>query len=118
MRATVKTIVNPMAEDSGEFFFAVEEKELQEGKMVKVSVEGTPVLFIKKGGELFVIDNRCPHMGCGFSGGSLDGFDVVCPCHDWRFDLRTGEYRDDPTIVLTQYEWKVEDGKVWVKLDL
>ena len=78
------------------FVPVLEEKELQEGTMKLVSVEGHPVLLIKQSGQIFAIDNRCPHMGCGFSGGTLDGFVIVCPCHDWRFDLKTGEYEDEP----------------------
>ncbi len=104
--------------DAGDGFVPVlEEKELQEGKMKLLSVEGTPVLFIKQNGKIFVIDNRCPHMGCGFSGGTLDGFVIVCPCHDWRFNLETGEYEDEPSMTLTKYEWKVKSGKIWVKLE-
>jgi len=99
------------------FVPVLEEKELQEGKMKLVSVEGTPVLFIKQKGQIFVIDNRCPHMSCGFSGGTLDGLVIVCPCHDWRFDLRTGEYQDEPTIKLTKYNWKIKSGKIGVKLE-
>jgi nitrite reductase/ring-hydroxylating ferredoxin subunit len=99
------------------FVPVLEEKELQEGKMKLVSVEGTPVLFIKQQGKIFVIDNRCPHMGCGFSGGTLDGLVIVCPCHDWHFDLRTGEYQDEPAIKLTKYDWKIKSGKIWVKFE-
>jgi nitrite reductase/ring-hydroxylating ferredoxin subunit len=99
------------------FVPALDEKELQEGKMKLLSVEGTPILFIKQKGKIFAIDNRCPHMGCGFSGGTLDGLVVICPCHDWRFDLETGEYEDEPSMKLTMYEWKIEAGKIWVKLD-
>ena len=99
------------------FVPVLEEKELQEGKMKLVSFEGTPVLLIKQQGKIFVIDNRCPHMGCGFSGGVLDGLVVVCPCHDWRFSLVTGEYEDEPSMKLITFEWKIELGKIWVKLE-
>lgn len=99
------------------FVPVLEEKELQEGKMKLLSVEGTPVLFIMQKGKIFVIDNRCPHMGCGFSGGTLDGLVIVCPCHDWRFNLETGEYEDEPSMTLTRYEWTVKSGKIWVKLE-
>ncbi len=96
---------------------AVLEKDLQEGKMKKVSVEGTPILFIKQKGKVYVFDNRCPHQGCGFSGGTLQGIVVVCPCHDWRFNIETGAYEEDPEFKLKFYEWKNLNGKIWVKLD-
>jgi len=73
--------------ENSEWNCVLDEKDLIEGKMKLVRVQGTPVLLIKQQGQFFAIDNRCPHLGCGLSGGSLDGFWVVCPCHDWRFDL-------------------------------
>ena len=106
------------ASDEEESFVPVlDESDLQEGSMKLVTAEGTPVLLIKVFGEIFVIDNRCPHMGCGFSGGSLEGYSIVCPCHEWWFDLRNGEYKEEPAIVLVKFDWKIEAGKIWVKLE-
>ena len=103
--------------ESDNFVPVLEEKELQEGTMKLIRVEGLPVLLIKQLGQIYAIDNRCPHMACGFSGGSLDGNVIICPCHDWRFDLKTGEYEDDPSMTLKSYEWKIESGKILVKVD-
>lgn len=99
------------------FVQAIDASELQDGKMKLASIEGTPILFIKQSGKIFVIDNRCPHMGCGFSGGTLEGEIIVCPCHEWRFNLETGEYLDEPAIKLVMFEWKIDAGKIWVKLE-
>jgi len=104
-------------ENQDEFVPVLDEKELQEGKMKLVSVEGTPILFIKQEGQIFAINNRCPHMACSFSGGTLDGLVIVCPCHDWRFDLKTGKYDVEPAYELTKYDWKIKAGKIWVRLE-
>ena len=104
-------------QESEDFVAVLDMKELQEGKMKLVSVEGTPILFVKQNDKVFVIDNRCPHQGCGFSGGKLDGLVIVCPCHEWRFNLETGKYEDETAFQLKKYEWKVESGKIWVKLE-
>ncbi len=106
-----------MSDEQDVFVPVIDEKEVQEGIMKLVTVEGTPVLVVKVQGQIFVIDNRCPHMGCGFSGGSLDGYVIICPCHDWRFDLRTGEYEEGKEITLTKFEWKSESGKIWMRLE-
>ncbi len=99
------------------FVPVLDEEELQEGSMKLVTIEGTPVLLVKVSGQIFAIDNRCPHMGCGFSGGSLDGYWIICPCHDWRFDLRTGEYEEQKEIKLVFYDWKIKAGKICVKVE-
>ncbi len=105
-----------MSDDEG-YAAALDEAELEEDKMKLVRIEGTPVLFIKHNGKIHVIDDRCPHMGCAFSGGTLDGNVIVCPCHDWRFNLESGEYEEAPDYVLVTFPFKVESGKIWVKLE-
>lgn len=95
----------------------IDESEIEEGKMKLVRVEGIPVLFIKQNGKIFAIDDRCPHMGCKFSGGSLEVGVVVCPCHEWKFNLETGEYDEDRSYVLVKYPFRVVSGKIWVKLE-
>jgi len=99
------------------FVAVLDEKLLIEGTMKLLRVEGYPILLIKQLGQIYVIDNRCPHMACGLSDGTLDGPVIICPCHDWRFDLKTGEYEDDPSLKLTSYEWKIESGKICVKFE-
>jgi 3-phenylpropionate/trans-cinnamate dioxygenase ferredoxin subunit len=100
-----------------EFIPVMAEKDLTEGKMKLVSVEGEHVLLIKRQGHIYAIDNRCPHMGCGFVDGTLDDLVIVCPCHDWRFSLETGEYEEEPSMKLKFYKLKIEAGKIWVKLE-
>ena len=98
------------------FVPVLEEKELQEGKMKLVRIEGLPILLIKQQGQIYVIDDRCPHMGCAFSGGTIEETTIICPCHDWRFNLKTGEYEEEHLIKITSYEWRIESGKIWVKI--
>ncbi len=105
-----------MEEETG-FVAVLDESELPEGTMKAVSVVDTPVLLVKLGGKIFAVDDRCPHMQCRLSHGKLDGMFVVCPCHDWRFNLETGEYEDEPAFKLTFFEWKNEAGKIYVKAE-
>ena len=48
------------------FVPVLEENELQEGSMKLVKVEGLPVLLIKQFGQIYAIDNRCPHWAACF----------------------------------------------------
>lgn len=105
-----------MSSDEG-YIPLLSESEIKDGEKKLVRAEGKQVLFIKHKNKLYVIDDRCPHMGCKFSGGTIADDMVICPCHDWRFSLETGEYENDPGYALTFYPFKVKDGKVWVKLD-
>lgn len=44
------------------------------------------VCYRDEAGELHVLDAHCPHLGAhlGF-GGSVEGSDIVCPFHGWRW---------------------------------
>ena len=98
------------------FVSVLAEKELQEGSMKLLKIQGLPILLIKQAGQIYAIDNRCPHMGCAFSGGTLNGTKIVCPCHDWRFDIQSGRFLDAPELALAVYPVKTEAGKVFVSL--
>jgi nitrite reductase/ring-hydroxylating ferredoxin subunit len=101
---------------SNPWVFAADDKELAEASMKLANIGETPVLIVKKEGKFYALDNRCSHMECPLSSGELDGFIVKCPCHDWRFDIRTGEFIDAPEIKLPVFQVKVMKGNVYVKI--
>lgn len=95
----------------------LDEKVLDENFGVCVAPKGLPVLMMKRYGQIFALSNRCPHMGCALAGGSMDGYLLTCPCHDWRFDIRTGMMVEGNNgIILKSYEWRVDSGKISIKV--
>ena len=95
---------------------AIEDSQLEEGSMKLVNIGDTPILVVKKEGRVFAVDNRCSHMECPLSAGKLEGFIIQCPCHDWRFDIRNGEFLDAHEIKLAVFQAKIDNGKVFVKI--
>ena len=90
---------------------------LREQGMAAVFPKGLPVLLIKKAaGEIYAFANKCPHMGCPLSRGHVDGYILQCPCHDWRFDIRTGLFADAAELSLRTYEWRIAEGRIFIKL--
>jgi 3-phenylpropionate/trans-cinnamate dioxygenase ferredoxin subunit len=55
-------------------------------------------------------------MACPLQKGVLDGYILNCPCHDWQFDIRTGELLEAKEIKINVYEWKIIDGNICVKI--
>jgi phenylpropionate dioxygenase-like ring-hydroxylating dioxygenase large terminal subunit len=46
------------------------------------------VAWRDESGEAHVMDAFCPHLGAHFGhGGTVDGCELVCPFHGWRFDI-------------------------------
>jgi len=63
---------------------------LRPGRMLARQLGDTKVLLCNVGGELFAVEDRCSHAAVPLSRGSLDGFEVECPFHGARFDVRSG----------------------------
>lgn len=98
------------------FVPSVKESEIKEGQMKLVHVAGRSILLVRRGGEVFGVSNRCPHMGCSLERGILRDYLVMCPCHGWKFDVRNGQYEETREITLVSYRCKIQNGKVYVEL--
>lgn len=94
----------------------VDDAKVREGKPVPVYPKGIGILLVRLGAGLHAVRNRCCHMGCPLEGGLLEGPILMCPCHDWRFDVRDGQFLDAPELSIPVYETRVEGGKVLVNL--
>jgi nitrite reductase/ring-hydroxylating ferredoxin subunit len=44
-------------------------------------------------GRLYALDNNCPHNGGPLGKGELQGDELVCPWHGWRWDVTSGRNR-------------------------
>lgn len=61
-----------------------------------ISVDQRALLLVKRAGDLFIYDNRCPHTGesldpMGGSVASTDGLLIQCQRHAAQFVSDTGE---------------------------
>lgn len=60
---------------------------------MRVLMSGMAVRFVKRNGVLHALEDKCPHQGKSFEGGTCkDGF-LVCPHHKMSFDPATGRNR-------------------------
>ena len=55
-------------------------------------------------------------MGCSLDKGLLREYLIICPCHEWEFDIRTGQYEENKTIELECYKCIIKNGKVYVEI--
>jgi 3-phenylpropionate/trans-cinnamate dioxygenase ferredoxin subunit len=99
-----------------EFTSCAKESDIKEGRMKAVRVKGRPILLVRKGGQVFALSNRCPHMDYSLEKGILRDYMLMCPSHGWKFDIRNGQYEGNKDIALVTYPCKVQDGKVYIKL--
>lgn len=81
--------------------------ELDEVKIVLFNIAGT----------FFAIGDVCTHDDGPLGDGDLDEFEVACPRHGARFDVRSGKVTTLPAIVdIPAYPVRVVDGMIQVGL--
>jgi 3-phenylpropionate/trans-cinnamate dioxygenase ferredoxin subunit len=93
----------------------VDESRLAEDTINVAFCKGVSVILIRKGGHIFALRNRCAHMACTLASGRLDGDVLQCPCHDWKFDITTGEFLAAKEIHVPIYRCKSESGTVFIE---
>jgi nitrite reductase/ring-hydroxylating ferredoxin subunit len=85
--------------------------------MKEVQVKGESVCIANVEGKFYAICNICTHEGGPLADGTLDGYEVECPWHNSRFDVRTGDVKSppagEPELV---YEVKIEGSNILIKL--
>jgi nitrite reductase/ring-hydroxylating ferredoxin subunit/uncharacterized membrane protein len=97
---------------------AVPEANLTEGKPVVVTVEDTPILFVRLDSQIHAIGDRCTHRGGPLHEGTITDGCVVCPWHHSKFDLRDGAVvRGPATRPEPLFQTRVVDGQVQVRRD-
>lgn len=60
-------------------------------------VDGRRVCLVRMHGEVFAVEDRCPHRDFPLSGGDVAGGCLECPFHGARFDVRTGQCVSGPS---------------------
>ena len=69
-------------------------------------------------GALYAIEDVCSHDGGELAGGDLHGFEVECPRHGARFDLRTGAVTQPPAYEpIASFPVREEGGAIWTRDD-
>ena len=105
-----------MSEEYAGYQKVATKKDLKEGDMLKVEAFGKSVLLSMVNGEVYAIDAVCSHEGGPLEDGILDGFEVECPWHGSKFDIRTGEPTKPPAMsAVTRYEVKIEGNNILVR---
>ena len=90
--------------------------DIPEGEAVVVTLHKKDVAVFRTKGELFAIDDLCPHMGASLSGGYVEDGCVTCPWHYWRFRLADGAWADNPKVKQAAYPVHEVDGAVQLEL--
>jgi 3-phenylpropionate/trans-cinnamate dioxygenase ferredoxin subunit len=98
------------------WIYVMDDAAILEDTMAPVYPLGINVVLSRVGGVIYAVSGACAHLACPLFMGKLDGYTITCPCHDWRFDVRTGIFIDAPELGLAVYPVKSEAGRVYVSI--
>ena len=105
------------ATDSG-FVVVPDAERLREKETLRIDIEGQVIAVAKIDNQLFAFQEFCTHRFGPLSEGCLDGFNVQCPWHNSRFDVRSGKVVEGPAKVdLKTFKIEVRGGKVGILLE-
>ena len=87
-----------------------------DGRAVTMAA-GRPIALFHHEGEVYAVDNRCPHMGFPLSKGSVEDGLLTCDWHHARFELAQGDTLDIWADDVQTFPTQVQDGTVYVDPD-
>lgn len=75
---------------------------------------GNSLALFNVAGQIYAIDDSCPHQGSSLCGGRLEGRVIQCCAHGLRFDLASGYLLNSTSLKVANYPTEVVDGQVFI----
>ncbi len=95
----------------------VKEEDLPMGKSIIICAKNDEIALFNYKGKYFAVANKCPHKGAPLGEGRIEESILICPNHEWRFDVETGVSMQNPLLKTKVYPVKVAKGSIWVGLE-
>lgn len=102
----------------GEYHRIAFSADLAPGEVKQYRVEDRPVALCNVDGEFHAFEDICTHQFAHLSEGKLSGWEIECPLHGAKFDIRSGAAKTLPAVKpVPKHQVKVADGHVYVALN-
>ncbi len=73
--------------------------ELKAGGRLFIEINEKPIVILNVAGQYYAIADVCSHDDGPVGEGDLEGYEIICPRHGARFDIRTGNVLALPAFV-------------------
>ena len=91
--------------------------KLSEGEPLGFQLDDLRIGLFKVDGEIFAMDDVCPHAFALLSTGFLEGHVVECPLHGVMFDVTNGECHSGDYDDARVFQVEIREGEIYVNLD-
>jgi len=99
-----------------EFVKVARVDDLAPGERLWLEFEEETVVLFNINGRFYCIADVCTHDGGPLEDGELEGYEVACPRHGARFDVRTGAALCLPAVTpVPTFEVKVEGDDIYIE---
>jgi 3-phenylpropionate/trans-cinnamate dioxygenase ferredoxin subunit len=83
-----------------------------------VEIDDRLIVLLRVGGDVFALDDVCTHDGGPLGEGELVGYEIACPRHGAKFDIRDGAALTMPATKPTvAHEVKIVGDDIMVRLN-
>ncbi|MNQ92752.1 Naphthalene 1,2-dioxygenase/salicylate 5-hydroxylase system, ferredoxin component [compost metagenome] len=82
-----------------------------------LNIAGRSLALFNVDGQLYVINDACPHQGASLLGGHLEGRSIRCCAHGLRFDLASGYLLNSTLLKVESYPVHEVDGRVFIVIE-
>lgn len=104
-----------MQADTKRWVQVLESADLDEGSHWPVVVEGRSICVYRVAGAVYATGDVCSHGHANLSDGYLEDYEIECPFHQGRFDIRTGKPTQMPcTEAIDTFAAEEHDGVIWI----
>jgi naphthalene 1,2-dioxygenase ferredoxin component len=92
-------------------------EDIPEDDVIGADIAGKSIALYRVEGEVFATDNLCTHGNARLCDGFLEGYEIECPLHQGKFDIRNGKAMCAPlTEDVKTYPIKIEGDRVFVAI--
>lgn len=102
------------------WYWAMPSRELKKGQVKPLNLMGKELAVYRgEDGKVVALDAYCPHMGAHLAEGKVEGCEVRCFFHNWKFDA-SGQCTEVPAMPkpprVKNESWPVQEkyGLIWV----
>jgi nitrite reductase (NADH) small subunit len=88
-------------------------KDLGRRRKLRVEIDGVGIALFEAGGRVYAFNDTCVHQERSLVKGTLLHGKVICPGHQWQFDLETG-YEERQDRCQPTYDVRVEADTIYV----
>ena len=102
-----------------EFVAIAGEDEIPNGERLFVEVDDEFIVVLNIAGDYYAIADLCSHDDGPLGDGEIEGYEIACPRHGARFDIRSGGALTLPAVEgIPAYPVRVREGQIEIGFPL